>query len=280
MAASMRTVLNMAKLLNCGSHTSRILCCHSLFRSFTVPLSTGLQSERYEFQTDTCYPPLQPLLLNTKDPEHVEYQKKLWVDELREKPTIADKLAFISWRPKDKWRELKPKMKDQRAPESWKHCPFLFTIIPINKIVNFLPYQQYISRTHLINGLPELYNSIDVEAHVQNLKPLLEDAILTEKYRCRHKVLEKNLDAAFTCALIDQVVRIAMGSLSAKHNHLQTAKVDNEARQEAFWFKGGSTLTKNDKGGSLLTKFGMAFQYKAKPWSMIRTRNPLPEVFQ
>ncbi|XP_014681267.1 PREDICTED: 28S ribosomal protein S30, mitochondrial-like [Priapulus caudatus] len=264
------------------TNISKILLRRDVFRHVRVQyLRTSERSEiaqESEYTDEPQYPSLEPVLLNTKDPAHVAYQQKLWIDQLRGKPTVQDKLDFIRWRPKDAWREIRPKMKDQRAPEVWKHCPYLFRLHPINRVVNFLPYQQYITRTTLVNRLPELYNSMDVEPQVEQIKTLFKEALITEELRYRHDArLAAQKPGAVTCSVLDQLVGLVMQACGSKHDHLLTAKVDNETRQEAFWFVGGFPK-REEKGGHLQTKYGMAFQYKAKPWYLIRTRDALPQI--
>lgn len=221
------------------------------------------------------WPELLPVLLNKKDPAHIAHERKLWMDKLRLLPSVAEKLELISFKPPVP-REPGLRYMDTRPLEIQMQCPVKFTINPITNVYNLLPYQKWITRTHLVNGLPEFYDRIDSgDKALAKIRGKFEDSIAME--------MERYGDVGpFKCELlpgsfISSLVQIIIQTFANDYPHLTTAHVDQNARQESFWFVGGFP-DKNEKGGHLQTKYGMCFQYKAVPYCQIRTPNPLQQV--
>lgn len=228
-----------------------------------------------EYSETPEWPELIPVLLDKKDPAHIAHDRKLWMDQLRQLPNVAEKLELISYKPPVP-KAPGPRYLDTRSLETRMQCPFKFTINPVTNIYNLLPYQQWITRTHLVNGLPEFYDRIDSDGKaLMKIRNKFEDSLAMEMERY-HDV------SPFKCGLlpgsiISSLVQMIVQTFANDYPHLTAAHVDLNARQESFWFVGGFP-DKNEKGGHLQTKYGMCFQYKAKPECQIRTPDPLQQI--
>ena len=167
----------------------------------------------------------------------------------------------------------------------------IYKVNGIDRNSEILPYRQFITKTALVDGLPELYSDINVDNNLEVICSRVKDAILANQglldqtkiyqYRNRPYTSEVHLTAA-THNFLSQLVNIVLASTSAHFPHLLTAQVDERARVESFWYKGGYQLeeegppTHNIAG--VYRRDALRMYYRNTPNFQIRTELPLSEV--
>jgi len=183
-------------------------------------------------------------------------------------------------------------------------------------------FLQFATQTTLIDGLPDYYNAKDdnVDKLIEELAPLIEQTILnqslyTEKeYEVANDQLpfrdqfannwaegrQYKLKEKKEKALVRSIHQLVMGSLVGRVDHLGESSEDYDARNDAFWFRGGigpdkSMLSKrkgtqdqqkknNEKGygttvmdeAGLMQPYERALQYKGNNLIQLRSGEPLP----
>ncbi|XP_012281803.1 28S ribosomal protein S30, mitochondrial [Orussus abietinus] len=166
---------------------------------------------------------------------------------------------------------------------------------------NSLPFAQYITRTHVKSDsdLPSCYND-SIESDVLNvlvdgIKDKIKNAILFEyTERRRESELDKDvllspskLDDVMADAVVRQINRLILGTLSTKYPHLLEVQVDYEPRIEAFWKVGGIVPTKGSRSAKINNEFlkeyadmpiDRWFQYNGNPLLQLRHEFPLKEI--
>jgi hypothetical protein len=141
-----------------------------------------------------------------------------------------------------------------------------------------LEYKEFITRTKIVNSLPDLYTNVDVEAEYQTLKPYLIDAILFEheyftRSRGKINILHCHQPEYRSRRLMSNIVDTMLSVCSHNYPHLLSAQVDNDVRVETCWKIDGFKMAnvKNHFGRTWL-------QYKGTRAKQMRTDLPLPEV--
>lgn len=171
---------------------------------------------------------------------------------------------------------------------------------------SFVPYNseslaQYITRTHIVKeqGLPKYYDRVmssdKLDATVEQVKKQIQNVVLFEHISHRR---ERELNTVegedpsikiniIGDAIVRQVNRILLATLSSDVPHLLEAQIDYEPRIEAFWFAGGiqpPTEVKNAKAGLKWSKdfaeesIDRRIQYRGDPILQLRHDLPLAEI--
>jgi len=124
-----------------------------------------------------------------------------------------------------------------------------------------LEFLQFATQTHVVGGLPEYYTqeNKEVDTLVEELAPKVEKVLLNDAlhnkrgfdvendklaYRERHAV---NYNEHFGYiwekkraeVLVRELHQVVMSHLMAKSGHLKESSEDFNARNQAFWFRGG-----------------------------------------
>jgi len=250
MAASMKNVAGRLsrKLLTVRPPVFRYVCPYSI--------ETSLQEVE-----DVSYPPVKPKYPPGNWSEDIP-RYKIWRhyevgQNLLEKGDVRERLEFIAG----------TKSKILTVVKSWDRYP------------NTLDYKRFITRTNVIEDLPDIYNKVNVETEFKVLKPLITDAILQEhEYVYQYMIEKKKLaphqipeyeSNKFFLNILDTIFRV----FTHKYKHLQRAQYDRNVRLETCW-----KLTDFQNVGVPNQEGRIWMQYKGARAQQIRTELPLPEV--
>lgn len=187
-----------------------------------------------------------------------------------------------------------PRVKERLEKMAGEKARVLWLLEAVDKRPNNLEFKQYITKTHVINGLPtEVYSGIDVENAYSKIKSMIPDLILQEHELLHKKKLEKDLkqrgcDESRYIAhhLLGSVTRALMASLVPFCGHFVRSQLDEDVRVETFWHFGGFSGKERRAKGKRIgykSKDGkdlgvVQFQYKHRADWQIRSELPLPEV--
>jgi len=188
-------------------------------------------------------------------------------------------------------------------------------------------FLQFATQTHIVDGLPDYYSDKDegIDKLVDELAPLIEQTILnhslysesaedvpTDALPMRDMFANHwpegkafLLKQVQSKALVRSIHQIVMGSLVGRAEHLEGCSEDFDARNDAFWFRGGvgpdkSMLSKRigfqkkqkdfrEKGfkergepvrvmseEDVMQPYERALQYKGQNLIQLRSGDPLP----
>lgn len=123
------------------------------FSSHFRPASTLPSTEYTEYPE---YPPIEDLSYEAKKKKEVED----WSDKVRKCRTVEEKQMKLN----------------MRKYYGWRCIDLNDVLIPYNS----LPLIQHLTRSCYKDALPKYYDNINVDTSAEELKPLIEDAILFE----------------------------------------------------------------------------------------------------
>jgi len=122
------------------------------------------------------------------------------------------------------------------------------------------PFFQFATQTHVVEDLPEYYKSSnpEIEKILDQIAPNIEKIILNHHLHSQRAYEVENdkvplrephathwtgreyvLKQKQSRTLVKNIHQLLMSHLTPNVEHLQTVSQDNEARNEAFWFRGG-----------------------------------------
>ncbi|KAL3867401.1 hypothetical protein ACJMK2_044606 [Sinanodonta woodiana] len=108
-------------------------------------------------------------------------------------------------------------------------------------------YFQDRTKTHLIDGMPDLYSSMDgvsdLDAVVSRLRPIIIDGIEMEHDKLERSRLfweKSKKDMIAARLLLKQILLPVRGYLSGQNTHFQRSRFDENVRVVAFWDKYGA----------------------------------------
>ena len=180
-------------------------------------------------------------------------------------------------------KEPKVKMRLEKIAGSWQaEKPFMYGLSLMSAAPGTLPYRQYVTKTHLIEGLPELYNEVDSSPALEQLRSSFVDAIEYEADLYNYAV-DKNIVLSgrrfyFAHGMLGRFLDIAMSGMSTTYPHLRRAQLGERVRVETIWKRCGYS---GDKAKGIVgVKYGdiVNFQLKHLASYQVRTELPLPEV--
>ena len=191
--------------------------------------------EKEQWSEVAEYPPLNDI---TSGGFQRDFRRN-WYDSIKRMPTIDEKLHEIN-----------------------RHCSFKMAHIRNwSAVSNGLPVVQYLTRTHVINDLPDTYKSasdggspgadgvsdLDVEK-ISRIKKTLLNQIALEKYENRkitnvfisHSIRENNYIQHIEDSLVQSLVTSLRRGLAADHNQeLLDYQVDQSPALRSWWFHSG-----------------------------------------
>ena len=186
-----------------------------------------------------------------------------------------------------------PKVKERLEKIAGEKNRFLQLLEPFTVWPADLEYKQFMTKTHFINGLPDLYESMNVDAELALIKPLVIEGIVQEsEMQYKHKVNDNIMQqqSGKVCTykshhLWGQIISILLSSLSANNEHLLRSQYDENVRVETFWQRLCTVQEEKEedddseerKRKPLWPEMWMA-QMKHKTNHQIRTELPLPQV--
>lgn len=111
-----------------------------------------------------------------------------------------------------------------------------------------LPYHQYITKTHLISGLPQLYSKLLVPETIDSLTASLTSVIcdiivieteLLERRRYLAQFPSYLHSMKISQFLVRSILQTLITRLGEHFPHLRTIQIDEDARIQAFWDRHG-----------------------------------------
>lgn len=189
-----------------------------------------------------------PRILDATPEGKLRNERQKFYDHVLSLPTAEEKLlAITSW-------NYKPRVKVFRMSAAALTC-------------NGVPFQQYVTRSHLIHGLPQKYQETNVDETLNFLQPHLFRVIaqnLSDRWKTGFKFGQKA-----TYELVSQIYRI----LSLKHDFLLHSAFDRNPRISAFWWHGDFASEKNK-----LDEKNICFQYEGLANFAVRIKAPLAPI--
>ena len=145
-----------------------------------------------------------------------------------------------------------------------------------------IPYKLYITKTHVENGLPELYNSCseELDSKYDQLKSEIQESLLQvhdelQLHQMRRTFVQFRTPYSAQQTLKSLFNRIT-ASLAAEKEHLLRTQMDEDVPIETFWLKNG--YSDIIKLGNLHYTEALRLRVTFNATMQIRTEHPLPEV--
>jgi len=274
-----------------------ILKNYSVIHPLRLSACSYCTAPNLEAQNDARYPEPKPRV-----PENVHggwgrrSKEQAWAlhdisKNLLKIANVRDRLDKITW-------------------QNGKTLP-LWQVHPIDIRPGTLEYKQYITRTHVVDGFPEnVYHGVEEEASAltESLASQFQAVVSHEHELDRGTVTGRYTSAKNMCG---QFVNMIYGALAPDRDHLLRSQLDENARIESFWWKGGygfgyaGHANHNVKAGLIMNEAGVTgkkwikrkhglkenspniagrfsgdivqFQVKTKASYQIRMEKPLPE---
>lgn len=222
-------LINMAALM-CSIIRTRIPKCKFRKISLFDKNSSGLKIEtvcgcyystvvdpenKSEFSETPEYPPcFDPSPLNLK-----RMVRQQWYDHIKNLPTVEQKLVEFG-----KNRQI------------YK----VFLLSGISKTYNPLPFTLFTTRTHLIRGMPNCYNNINVDKLVDYITPQVLQAIREvfasdfAQNPTNSNMNTKLLDKCRGQMLTDVILRLVTSLLSHEMPHLRNCQVSGPSNAQLY----------------------------------------------
>ncbi|XP_059478935.1 large ribosomal subunit protein mL65 [Neocloeon triangulifer] len=232
------------------------------------PMSTSANPE--EYSQEPQYPPIKDITWRGRRKDEAE----AWHEKIQNLDTVEEKLIEIN------------------IPRYYGWKCHMLTEGDIK--YNTLALHQHITRTHLVNGLPAIYNSNEIEAaaqqHAAEIKSEFADTLAFEWNRqsdLSEDASPREMEKVRTQRIMESLNSILISNLRKHLPHLKDVVVDPQPRLEAAWNVGGFELeqkTKNlfelkDDFKPLLTwPRDRRFQYIGSPVLQVRANHPLEPI--
>lgn len=243
---------------------SSFFLSNSRYASSIVSVSTSEEVPDEEIQ----YPPIKP-----------RWPPGSWGN-------MSEKRAWSIWEQSNKLKDPKVKLKNRfemlsPSPEiTWK-CP------PVQRYPRSFEYQQYVTKTHMAPGMPEVYEQLEEEAtgYLQRVKPLIERAVVFENFLVNRnkRTLKYNNRNPNTVSLLQtqQIIDCLLSVLAPDFPYLLNSQFAENVRVRAFWDRYGFPMKPNilrrNREDQFLHKMYSRFNTEFL-CSQIRTENPLMPV--
>ena len=220
--------------------------------------------------------------------------------ETAEYPPIKPRYPPGQWADMEEWKcwyfhqkaldiQTLPKVKErlEKLSGTVNRRNTLLTPLCQSTLPGDIEYKQYLTKTHIADGLPDVYSTMNVDNELQLVKPFVLDAIL--QHECdQHKRTADNSRANKAHSLMGQVLGVLLATLSHSNDHLRRSQFDENVRVESWWKK----LVEPDKDAFEKLDEDSFWRQKRRNWwefmnvqskhtasYQIRTEMPLPQVF-
>ncbi|XP_014771764.1 39S ribosomal protein S30, mitochondrial [Octopus bimaculoides] len=157
---------------------------------------------------------------------------------------MSEKRSWSIWEQSSKLKDPQLKLKDRfemlsPSPEvTWK-CP------SVQHYPRSFEYQQYVTKTHMAPGMPEVYEQMEEEAmaYLQRIKPLIERVILFENFlidrNLKYTRYNKMDPSNVTFLQTEQIINCLLSVLAPDYPYLLTSQFAENVRVRAFWDRYG-----------------------------------------
>jgi len=243
-------------------------------KHFSQSTAAAVKNES-EFSETPEYPPCFDFSLHGRK----RLAKQVWYDSIKALPTVQEKLLELC-------------LDKDGQGKRWSRVCVLSSFPPH---YNTLPLKLHCTRTHLKEGLPDVYDRVNVDALTEFIKPTVINAII-EAF-ARLPAIKRNVTAEGTISadrqriqgqiITDSIYRAVTVLMSSQISHMRDCQVDYNPRCDAFWiakrFPPSQYLKKirrnTPKLGAVLPEdapVDRAFQFFSVPYMQVRNTQPLP----
>ncbi|KFM81242.1 28S ribosomal protein S30, mitochondrial, partial [Stegodyphus mimosarum] len=203
---------------------------------------------------DCLYPPIVDM---SKEGQK-RHNRQLWYDSIKAMPTVEQKLYELA---------VQQRMKLKK---------FLFTSVPQTYVA--VPLNQYITRTHFVDSLPERLLKMNVDNELNDIKSTLCDTLLKYYYNPWAKNKSNKLDDYLNekeagSKLVNMLISQCYKKLAVKNDYILESMIQQKPRVSSFWWHSGFD-SENDK----IFEKNLCFQYQDYPAFVIRMKKPLPPI--
>ena len=139
-------------------------------------------------------------------------------------------------------------------------------------------YKRAVTKTCTVKGLPDMFQTKNVEVELLALKPLLLDSLAqpnmdySNKRKSQFPILTSSSHRT-----VGNMLMTLMTCLSSEHSYLRRAQVDENVQVASFWYRDGDFAGKYVKNKPTYDWF-LKFEGRHEADFQIRTENPLSEV--
>lgn len=194
-----------------------------------ITLETVDEPVKPEYTDTPQYPPIKSFEVgNVRGEERIKRLE--WYEKIRSLPTFEQKLAEIV-------------DTDRRPTVMLKGYMWLYDQLNV---------QQNVTKTNLIDGLPPLYDSMDVSSLTKTVTPHIVDAVLVGYNECPERRVGRWRSSEIPKAMRDEMCRgrsllldimnIAMKACVETATHLTSSHVDLMPTTHSWWYGGGYEL--------------------------------------
>ncbi|XP_060062764.1 large ribosomal subunit protein mL65-like [Ylistrum balloti] len=144
-----------------------------------------------------------------------------------------------------------------------------------------LNYQFDKTKTLPIDGLPSIYDNVDVKNELEVITPVVKDIILNECERVKRRSDLANpigmSKEKISKLLVKSLIVKILPYLSSIHSHLLTSEFSEDVFQQAYWDRYSETGLVAEKLKEKSKNKVMKFQGEYKTSFQLKTMQPLPE---
>ncbi|GFY58628.1 39S ribosomal protein S30, mitochondrial [Trichonephila inaurata madagascariensis] len=215
------------------------------------------QHQLAERNNESCiYPPIVDMSVEGQR----RHQRQLWYDSIKAMPTVEEKLYELATQQRVGLKK------------------YILSAVPPTYSSIF--FQRYITRSHLIEGLPNKLHLMDVEKELSDVKDVFNEALHTYYFnpwqsngskQLSDYLLEKNAGAV----LLNQMIAKCYKKLAGRNYHILKSTIQQKPRINSFWWHSGFE-SKHDR----IYEKNICFKYTEFPAFVIRMKEPLSPIVE
>ncbi|XP_015906879.1 large ribosomal subunit protein mL65 [Parasteatoda tepidariorum] len=200
----------------------------------------------------------QPIVSMERE-DQKKYQRQFYYDTIKALPTVEQKLYEIS-------QFHRPKQ-------------LRYLIPALAKSYNGIFFQRYITRTHLINHLPENFSLMDVDKEYTEVSDVFKQTV-SSFYKNDWKSSDLNYQD-YLCnkrdcsKLLNLLILQCFKKLALKNDYILESTIQQNPRINSYWFHNGFHSEKNK-----IYQENLTFQFRDTPAFTIRIKKPLNAILK
>nr|AII97710.1 BLTX323 [Nephila pilipes] len=216
-----------------------------------------LQHQLAERNNESCiYPPIVDMSTEGQR----RHQRQLWYDSIKAMPTVEEKLYELATQQRVGLKK------------------YILSAVPPTH--NSIFFQKYVTRSHLIEELPNKLNFMNVEKELSDIKDILNEVLLTyysnswqnnKSKQLSDYLLEKDAGAV----LLNQLIAKCYKKLAVRNEHILQSTIQQKPRICSFWWHGGFE-SQHDR----IYEKNTCFRYTEYPAFVIRMKEPLSPIVE
>ncbi|XP_054710050.1 LOW QUALITY PROTEIN: 28S ribosomal protein S30, mitochondrial-like [Uloborus diversus] len=198
---------------------------------------------------------LYPPIIDTSKEGLQRHARQMWYDSIKALPTVEEKMYEL-------------------ALQQRSHLK----VFQLNSICNTyvgVPFQSYITRTHVINGLPEHITGINVDQELDEIRNVFCEVLYKDIIRSWKANEQMNLSELFSkkdsgIRLLQALIAQSYKKLGRKNDYILESVIQQKTRINSFWWHSGFESEKKK-----LFEENLCFQYSDVAAFSIRMKQPL-----